>query len=133
MRSRERSRPVRSRRCGGERGYVTAEAAVVVPSLVLVAAMLLWGVMASAAYIQCVDAARAGARAAARGEGAEGVRAAVRSSAPRHARTESAREGELVRVRVRARTAGPGPLAVELRADAVALAEEQVGVEGATG
>lgn len=118
-------------RHGADRGYVTAEAAVVVPSLVLVAGMLLWGVMASAAYIQCVDAARAGARAAARGEHARAVHAAVRSVAPPGARTESVREGELVRVRVRARTAGP--LAVELRADAVASAEDRVGVEDAVG
>lgn len=133
MRSSELPGGIRSRLCGDERGYVTAEAAVVVPSLVLIAAMLLWGVMASAAYIQCVDSARAGARAAARGESNEGVRAAVRSSAPKGVRTESVREGELIRVRVRARTPGPGLLAVELEAEAVALAEERVGVEGATG
>ncbi|NGO67124.1 TadE family type IV pilus minor pilin [Streptomyces boncukensis] len=102
---------------------MTAEAAVVIPALVLLAAMLMWGVMASAARIQCVDGARAGARAAARGESPEGVRAAVRSAAPDGARTETRREGDLVRVTVRARTAGPGPLSVGLTEQAVALRE----------
>jgi hypothetical protein len=106
-------------------GYVTAEAAVVIPALVLLVAMLLWGVMAAVAKIQCVDAARAGARAAARGDPAEAVRAAVRSAAPDGARTKTTWEGELVRVRVRARTAGPGPLTLGLSADAVALGEER--------
>lgn len=109
-------------------GYVTAEAAVVVPALVLLAGMLLWGVMAAAAHIQCVDGARAGARAAARGEPEAAVRSAVRSAAPRGSVVETVRQGQLVRVRVRARTAGPGRLTVGLSAEAVAMAEEGVGV-----
>ncbi|MGI5349700.1 TadE family type IV pilus minor pilin [Streptomyces sp. CA-250714] len=108
-------------------GYVTAEAAVVIPALVLLVAGLLWGLMAAVARIQCVDAARAGARAAARGEPEGGIAQAVRSAAPPDARVETAREGELVRVVVRARTVGPGPLAVELRSEAVALDERRAG------
>jgi hypothetical protein len=106
---------------------VTAEAAVVIPSLVLLLAVLLWSVMAAAAHIQCVDAARAGARAAARGETPGGVRAAVLTAAPRGAEIRTMREGELVRVEVRVRTAGPGPLTLGLRSDAVALSEDSVG------
>ncbi|MDJ1131904.1 TadE family type IV pilus minor pilin [Streptomyces iconiensis] len=106
---------------------MTAETAVVIPTLVLLVAALLWGLMAAAMRIQCVDAARAGARAAARGEPAAGVAAAVRSTAPRGARIETRSEGELVRVVVRARTAGPGPLTVELRSQAVALDERKAG------
>ncbi|WP_016906404.1 TadE family type IV pilus minor pilin [Streptomyces xiaopingdaonensis] len=105
---------------------MTAEAALVLPALVIVAAVLLWGLMAAAAQIRCVDAARAGARAAARGEADDGVRKAVRTAAPAGAVVETAREGELLRVRVKAKSAGPGPLAVELGADAVALAESGV-------
>ncbi|MFI7243238.1 TadE family type IV pilus minor pilin [Streptomyces qinglanensis] len=109
---------------------MTAEAAVVIPALVLLVAGLLWGLMAAVARIQCVDAARAGARAAARGEPAEDVRRAARAAAPPGARVETAREGELVRVAVRARTVGPGPLTVELSSEAVALDERRAGGSG---
>ncbi|WP_308405541.1 TadE family type IV pilus minor pilin [Streptomyces tardus] len=106
-------------------GQATAETAVVVPSLVLLTAMLLWGLLAGAAHIQCVDAARAGARAAARAEPWPGVTAAARQVAPAGAEVEARRVGDLVRVRVRARSAGPGPLSVELSAEAVAQAEDR--------
>ncbi|MFE5610248.1 TadE family type IV pilus minor pilin, partial [Streptomyces sp. NPDC056540] len=39
---------------------MTAEAALVIPALVLFAALLVWALMAAAAQIRCVDAARAG-------------------------------------------------------------------------
>ena len=91
-----------------ERGYVTAETAVVVPSLVFLVAALLWGLMAGVAQVQCVDGARAGARAAARGESAESVARAVRSAAPDGASVEVTRHDDLVQVRVRARVDGPG-------------------------
>ncbi|MCT2589916.1 pilus assembly protein [Streptomyces sp. N2-109] len=106
-----------------DRGQVTAETAVVVPSLLLLLGMLLWGLMSASALIQCVDAARAGARAAARGESREAVVRAARSAAPGGAVVELSREGALIRVRVRAESAGPGPLTVPLRAVAVAMAE----------
>lgn len=116
-----------------EDGYVTAETAVVIPALVLLFGMLLWGVMAAAAHIQCVDGARAGARAAARGETGEAVRSAALSAAPHGAVVKTAREGPLVRVRVHARTAGPGPLTLGLDAEAVAMSEEGTGVAGLEG
>ncbi|WSA93269.1 pilus assembly protein [Streptomyces sp. NBC_01795] len=118
-------------RWGADRsaGYVTAEAAVVIPALALLVVVLLWGLMAAVLRIQCVDAARAGARAAARGEPVSKVESAVRSAAP-GARTQVAREGELVRVVVRARTAGPGPLTLELESAAVALDERGAGDGG---
>ena len=59
-----------------DRGFVTAEAAVVLSVLVAFAMALVWGLLAAAAQIQCVDAARAGARAAARQEPDDAVRAA---------------------------------------------------------
>ncbi|MCC3773626.1 TadE family type IV pilus minor pilin [Streptomyces sp. UNOB3_S3] len=108
-------------------GYVTAEAAVALPVLMFFALALLWGLMAASAQIQCVDAARAGARAAARQDPPPAAVAAARSAAPRGARIGLTREGDLVRVRVEARAAGPGPLAVRLSGEAVALAEETVG------
>lgn len=112
---------------------MTAEAAVVIPTLVLLVAALLWGLMAAAIRIQCVDAARAGARAAARGEPTAGIASAVRAAGPDGVRVETRREGELVRVVVRARTEGPGPLTVGLRSEAVALDERRTGDRRADG
>ncbi|MFC5723529.1 TadE family type IV pilus minor pilin [Streptomyces gamaensis] len=110
-----------------DRGYVTAEAALVLPALVLFGMALLWGLMAASAQIRCVDAARAGARAAARQDPPPAAVAAAGAAAPPGARIAVTREGDLVRVRVEARTAGPGPLALRVRGEAVALAEETVG------
>jgi hypothetical protein len=116
----------------GDAGYVTAETAVVVPSLVLLVGMLLWGLTSAAALIECVDGARAGARAAARGESRQEVLRVARSAAPPGARARLAREKDLVRVTVTARSAGPGPLSLPLHAAAVALSEEQLGVGAGT-
>lgn len=114
----------------GDAGYVTAETAVVLPVLVLFTAMLLWGLMAACAQIRCVDAARAGARAAARSEPREAVLASAGGAAPRGARVIVRREGDLVRVRVTARVLGSGRLhgllSVSVGADAAALAEDVV-------
>ncbi|WSG81847.1 pilus assembly protein [Streptomyces sp. NBC_01718] len=112
---------------GGDRGAVTAEAAMVIPVLALFALALVWALMAASAQIRCVDAARAGARAAARSEPEEQVLAAARSAAPERARVDLERAGELWRVRVAAPTPGPGPLTLTLRAEAAALAEDTVG------
>ncbi|WP_413101998.1 TadE family type IV pilus minor pilin [Streptomyces sp. Inha503] len=118
---------------GRDSGYVTAEAAVALPVLALFALMLIWALMAASAQLQCVDAARAGARAAARSEPEADAMAAARSAAPDGARVELWREGDLVRVRVRTHAAGPGPLAVDLRGEAAALAEDSVGGGDAMG
>ncbi|MGP3638667.1 TadE family type IV pilus minor pilin [Streptomyces sp. 24-1644] len=112
-----------------DRGAVTAEAAMVIPALVAFALILVWALVAAAAQIRCVDAARAGARAAARSEPASAVLDAARSAAPGEARVDVERTGELWRVRVEAPTPGPGPLALTLSAEAAALAEDVVGVE----
>ncbi|MET9891755.1 TadE family type IV pilus minor pilin [Streptomyces sp. NPDC006465] len=111
-------------------GFVTAEAAVVLPSLVLVGMALVWALLAASAQIQCVDAARAGARAAARQDSPEAVLATTRRAAPPGARVTVSREADLVRVRVGASTPGPAALSLELSDEAVALAEETVGVAG---
>jgi TadE-like protein len=114
----------------GDGGYVTAETAVVLPILVLFTGMLMWGVLAAAAQIRCVDAARAGARAAARSEPLSAVLRAARESAPRGARVRSSRAGDLVRVEVSADALGPGALAAllsaEVHSSASALAEDTV-------
>ncbi|MER7854734.1 MULTISPECIES: TadE family type IV pilus minor pilin [Streptomyces] len=113
-----------------DRGAVTAEAAVVIPVLVAFTMALLWALVAAADQIRCVDAARAGARAAARSEPEAAVLAAARDTAPRRARVEVGRAGDLWRVRVEAPTPGPAVLSLTLRAEAVALAEDTVGGVG---
>ncbi|AVH57367.1 MULTISPECIES: TadE family type IV pilus minor pilin [Streptomyces] len=113
-----------------DRGFVTAEAAVVLPSLVLVGMALVWALLAASAQIQCVDAARAGARAAARQDPPDVVLATARRAAPRGAKITVNREDGLVRVTVTASAPGPDALSVELSHEAVALAEETVGVVG---
>ncbi|WP_328495585.1 hypothetical protein OHS59_24720 [Streptomyces sp. NBC_00414] len=111
----------------GDRGFVTAEAAVVLPVLVAFTMALVWALLAAAALIQCVDAARAGARAAARQEPPGTVIETARQAAPSGARISVRREGDLVRVRVEAGTPGPDALALDLAQEATALAEETVG------
>ncbi|MFD5749079.1 TadE family type IV pilus minor pilin [Streptomyces sp. NPDC127033] len=111
---------------------MTAEAAVTVPALVVFTLSLVWGLTAAAAQIQCVDAARAGARAAARSEPRATALAAARSAAPEGARVTLGRTGDVWRVRVEAPAPGPGSLALMLASEAVAPAEDaQGGSEGA--
>ena len=111
----------------GDRGAVTAEAAVVIPVLVAFAMALLWALTAVSDQIRCVDAARAGARAAARSEPEAAVLDTARDAAPDGARVEVGRAGDLWRVRVEAPAPGPGGLALTLSAEAAALAEDTVG------
>ncbi|QNE76519.1 pilus assembly protein TadE [Streptomyces finlayi] len=108
---------------------MTAEAAMVIPALVAFAVVLVWALVAAADQIRCVDAARAGARAAARSEPEAAVLDTARAAAPGQARVEVERSGELWRVRVEAPTPGPGPLTLTLSAEAAALAEDTVGEE----
>lgn len=120
------------RRAGrrGQRGSVTAETAVAFPALVIVLAVALWGVSAAAAQVACVDAARAGARAAARGEPESEVRAAVLRAAPPRAHVSLSHDPLTTRVVVQA-VARP-PLkglfpALKLGARAVAATEPEGG------
>ncbi|AIR99672.1 TadE family type IV pilus minor pilin [Streptomyces glaucescens] len=113
----------RRRRAGRDDGFVTAESAVVLPVLVAVAMALAWGLLVVAAQIQCVDAARTGARAAARQDPADAVAALAREAAPHGAKVTVAREGDRVRVVVTATPPVLGDLAFELREEAVASVE----------
>ncbi|MFI9648784.1 TadE family type IV pilus minor pilin [Streptomyces sp. NPDC052040] len=103
---------------------MTAEAAVALPALVLFAMALLWALLAASAEIECVDAARAGARAAARQEPADVVQRMARQAAPGGARITVSRRGDLVHVLVVAHPPGPRALTFELRHEAVAMAED---------
>ncbi len=107
-----------------DRGFVTAESAMVLPVLVLFTTALVWGLMVVAAQIRCVDAARTGARAAARQDPPDAVTAVTREAAPRGAKITVGREGGRVRVVVEAKPPALRGLPFELREEAVALAEE---------
>lgn len=113
-----------------DEGFVTAESAMVLPVLVMFAMALVWGLLVVAAQIQCVDAARSGARAAARQDPADAVVRVARDTAPRDAEVTVAREGDRVRVVVVAKPPALSGLPFEVREEAVALAEETVGEGG---
>ncbi|MBY8881398.1 TadE family type IV pilus minor pilin [Actinacidiphila acidipaludis] len=111
----------------GDRGYVTAETAMVIPMLVALTGLLVWGVMAAAAQVRCVDAARAGAREAARSEAPADVLKAARAAAPAGAQVSVRRDGDTFRVRVTV----PAPrFPITLTAEAAALDEDAVGGGG---
>ncbi|MEU6577108.1 TadE family type IV pilus minor pilin [Streptomyces sp. NPDC046805] len=109
---------------------MTAEAAVVLPVLVAFTMALVGGLFVVTAQIQCVDAARAGARAAARQDPAEAVVAVTREAAPHGARITVTREADQVRVTVVAKPPMLHGLPFEVREEAVAAAEETVGEVG---
>ncbi|MBD9703459.1 pilus assembly protein [Streptomyces sp. ID01-12c] len=115
---------------GGDGGFVTAEAAMALPVMMLLATALVWALLAACAQIQVVDAARAGARAAARQDPRGAVVAAARRTAPDGAEVSVGRQGDFVRVVVSARAPGWDGLGLDLRHTAVALAEETVGEAG---
>ncbi|MFJ3140931.1 TadE family type IV pilus minor pilin [Streptomyces halstedii] len=119
----------RARSRSPDRGAVTAEAAMAVPVLVAFVLALVWALVAASDQIRCVDAARVGARAAARSESEADVLSAAREAAPHGARVQVERSGELWRVRVESPAPGPGALALTLSAEAAALAEDTIGAD----
>ncbi|MGF1431111.1 TadE family type IV pilus minor pilin [Kitasatospora sp. LaBMicrA B282] len=124
-------RPGRSPRRGPDAGYVTAETAVVLPTFLLLTAVLLWGVLTAAAQLRCIDAARVGARSAARGD-ADAV-ARARAAAPRGATVQLLEQGDSVEVLVAAKCLGPGrwasAVSITVSARAEALREDRSGRE----
>ena len=115
-------RPCRWR---ADRGSVTAELAAGIPVLVILLAAALTAVSAVSTQLRCVDAAREGARAAARGE--RDPAGFARRIAPSGATVRLTANGDLVRVdvSVRAQPLGrllPGPIV-----DGVAVASREPG------
>jgi Flp pilus assembly protein TadG len=112
---------------------VTAETAVVLPVLLLVLAGAVAAVTVVGAQLRCVDAAREGARAAARGDDVATARELALQAAPDGMAVAITRDGVDVRVVVAGRVPvlGPVPLDVEVSAEAVARLEP--GVTGTTG
>ena len=97
-----------SRRPQRDGGMVTAELAVAIPAVVLVLVACLAGLGAAVDQVRCVDAARLGSRAAARGDSPERVTELARAGAPPAAAVTLSRQGDLAVVTVQVRTGGWG-------------------------
>jgi Flp pilus assembly protein TadG len=123
---------VRARRRQGERGAVTAELALTLPMLVAVTIGLCWLLAVGAAQVRVVDAARETARAVARGDSTGEAVARGQQVAPPGSTVTVTRDGGRVVAVASGRVDGPGGLfgflpAVEVRAEAVTLDEDEVG------
>jgi hypothetical protein len=104
----------------------TAELAVVLPAVLFVLAVALSALGLAIDQVRCVDAARAGARAAARGDTAGAVAAVAARGAPAGASVATAISGQVVTVTVTAppaRLAGLVPVSARPRASATAERE----------
>jgi Flp pilus assembly protein TadG len=112
---------------------VTAETAVVLPVLLLVLAGAVAAVTVVGAQLRCVDAAREGARAAARGEDTATVAALVRRAAPGGAEVDAIRDGEDVRVTVTVDVPPLGPVPWRVEVSATAAARLEPGAPEGTG
>jgi hypothetical protein len=98
-----------SRRTSLDTGTVTAELAVALPGVVLLCAALLMTGQAVIGELRCTDAARAGARLAARGEPAGAVVAEATRRAPPGASVGLSESAGQVSVSVRAPLGGLAP------------------------
>ena len=94
------------RRADSSRGAVTAEFAVALPAVLLLLGLLLAGSAAGVTQLRLEEAARAGARALARGEDAGAVGGIVRRLAGDAAAATVASDGEWLTVTVSGRVAG---------------------------
>ncbi|HVY10574.1 MAG TPA: TadE family type IV pilus minor pilin [Mycobacteriales bacterium] len=110
---------------------VTAEFAIALPSLVLVAATALGGVIAVTDQLKCADAAATAARLAARGEPEAVVRSVALRAAPGGATLELSVSDGTVTATVVDRLSGHGLLgrlpSLTLRQRSVAALEPRVG------
>ena len=118
----------RRRTRGGSRGSVTAETAVLLPVLLIVLAAAIGVLACVAAQLRCVDAARAAARVAARGDVPALVQETGQRLAPPGARVVVGAADDSVEVVVSARVRPFGTAlrllpAVEVSGRAVAVLE----------
>lgn len=111
-------------------GAVTAEFAVALPAVLMLLAMLLAGSAAGITQLRLEEAARAGARALARGEEPPAVEGMVRKLAGATASSAVVADGEWLSVTVSDRVAGPFgtvvPWTLTARADARGETAESV-------
>ncbi|MEO7061846.1 MAG: TadE family type IV pilus minor pilin [Lapillicoccus sp.] len=81
---------------------VTVELAVAIPAVVLILALVLGGVSLGVDRVRCVDAARLGARALARGDSMGSARAVAGAAAPPGAQVSAGSSGGQASVTVTA-------------------------------
>ena len=112
---------------------VTAETAVVLPVLLLVLAGAVAAMTVVGAHLRCVDAAREGARAAARGEDTAVVTALAGRAAPDGAGTTVTVDGATVTVAVTAEVAPLGPVPLRVPVSASAVTQREPGTPQVTG
>ena len=112
---------------------VTAETAVVLPVLLLVLAGAVAAVTLVGAQLRCVDAAREGARAAARGEPAATVSRIVGRLSPDGAVTRVSGDADEVRVVVTVRVAPLGLLPIGMTLSGTAVTVREPGSAGGPG
>ena len=91
------------------------------PVLVILLAAALWSIAIAADRLSCLDAARDGARAAARGESAAAVVAAAKAAGPAGSVVEVTRAGDQVSVLVRVRVGPASGVLARLPAPVVAV------------
>jgi len=108
----------------GDGGSVTAETALALPALMVVLAAVLSAGQVLAAQLRCVDAARATARLAARGEPEPRSVAEGHRLGPPGSRVEVEVAGTAVTVRVSARLTLPLGVEVPVEADVAAEREQ---------
>jgi Flp pilus assembly protein TadG len=121
---------------GSERGAVTAETALAVPSIVIVLLLAVWVLLGVTAQLRCLDAAHVAARVAARGESDDRVRAAAAQVAPEGAAVTVSRGDGTVEVRVSAQVrpfAGVLEGLPGLQVAGRAVAADEAAVPGASG
>ncbi|MEU0563894.1 TadE family type IV pilus minor pilin [Nonomuraea sp. NPDC005983] len=92
--------PAKTTKQSPSRGSITAETAAVLPALMIVLAAALWAIQAVGAQLECVDAARTAARAAARGEPLDQVRALVHSATRPEAHVDVSRTPDSTTVEI---------------------------------
>ncbi|WP_198152865.1 TadE family type IV pilus minor pilin [Pseudofrankia sp. DC12] len=114
-----------------DRGQATAELALGLPTLGAVVVLALWLLAAVGAQARLDEAARIGARAAARGDDDGQVTRWVRDAAPAGATVEIARRDDQVAVTVRYRIVAAGPLVTPLALTATATAPSELAITNA--
>ena len=116
-----------------DRGTITAETAVTIPSLLVLLIIFVWVLLVITAQLRVVDAARAGARAAARGESLARSVEVAEQAAPAGAEASVSRTGDDVRVTVEVAVRPPGgiPVLPVISVDAIAYAAAEDAVGGA--
>lgn len=133
IRGLDQARCGRSGECHGQRGAVTAEFAVALPAVVLTLAFLLAGGAAGITQLRLEEAARAGARAVARGEDSSSVQGIVQRIAGPGAQAGVVSGDGWLTVTAASRAGGALGAMIPWTLNASASAREEATDEGASG